>query len=278
MAVLPTPTPALAPRALLGAATRLRPSLPHLVPLHREPLAVTELAELRRDPVWRLRGVPEGDGRPVALVPGFMAGDASLGTLTDWLRRAGYRTARVGIRINVGCSAELVDRLEERVERLAEKTGEKVTLVGQSRGGLLARGLAMRRPDLLESVVTLGSPHQDPFAIHPLVLLQIGVVGTLGTLGIPGLFRDSCWFGDCCDAFRRQAKASTPEGLPVVSVFSKRDGIVDWRSCLVPGAQHVEVPGTHMGMAMNRHVYRVLADTLASRGGDPVPLPTARAA
>jgi len=278
MAVLPSPPPAIGPRALVGAAARLRPSLPHLVPLYREPLAVTELAELRRDPVWRLRGVPAGEGRPVALVPGFMAGDASLGTLTDWLRRAGYRTARVGIRLNVGCSADLVDRLEERVERLADGAGEKVTLIGQSRGGLLARGLAMRRPDLLESVVTLGSPHQDPFAIHPLVLLQIGFVGTLGTLGVPGLFRNSCWFGDCCDAFRRQAKEPTPEGLRVVSVLSKTDGIVDWRSCLVPGAEHVEVRSTHIGMSMNRHVYRVLADTLASRGDDRMPLPTARAA
>ena len=244
-------------------------------PLQREPTAVLEWRALRRDPIWHGLGVPEAAPRSIGLIPGFLAGDASLGSLTEWLRGLGHRTARVGIRMNVGCSTALVDRLEERVERLAERHGRPVMLIGQSRGGLLARGLAMRRPDLVDKVVSLGSPHTSPFAVHPLVLAQVGLVSALGTLGVPGLFGDDCFRGECCEDFRRQAFSPLPEGVQHVSIYSRTDGVVDWRSCLAEGAEHVEVPGTHSGMAVNRHVYRVLARTLAARVDRPAPLAAA---
>ncbi len=243
-------------------------------PLQREPAALLEWRALRRDPVWHLEGVPEAPPRSIARVPGFLAGDASLGSLTDWLRRMGHRTARVGIRMNVGCSTALIDRLEERVERHAERYGRPVMLVGQSRGGVLARGLAMRRPDLVDRIVSLGSPHTEPFAVHPLVLAQVGVLSALGTLGVPGLFDQGCFRGTCCEEFRRQAYEPLPEGVKHVAIYSRTDGVVDWRACLAAGADHVEVPGTHSGMALNRHVYRVIARTLAA----PVARPTSLAA
>ncbi len=238
-------------------------------PLQREPTAFLEWHALRRDPVWRHEDVPAAEPQPIALVPGFLAGDASLSGLTDWLRRGGHRTARVGIRMNVGCSTALVDRLEERVERHADRHGGPVTVVGQSRGGVLARSLALRRPDLVSRLVTLGSPMVEPFAVHPLLLAQVVALGALGTLGVPGLFNHRCFRGECCEEFRRQAYEDLPDGVHHVSIYSRSDGIVDWRSCLVRGAEHVEVPGTHFGMALNRHVYRVLAGELA-RGEPPV--------
>jgi len=76
------------------------------------------MAALRRSPVWRGEAVAPGDGRPVLLIPGFLAGDGSLGTLTSWLRRAGYRTKRAGIRANVGCSEAACARIEERLEAM----------------------------------------------------------------------------------------------------------------------------------------------------------------
>ena len=62
--------------------------------------------------------MPAGDGRPVLLIPGFLAGDGSLATMTRWLRENGYRTRRAGIRANVGCSTEAFARLEARLEAL----------------------------------------------------------------------------------------------------------------------------------------------------------------
>ena len=165
------------------------PAVPHFPPLWRESRFGLELAELRRSPVFRGHGVPDGDGRAVMLIPGFLAGDGSLATMTHWLRQNGYHTRRAGIRANVGCSEEACARLEARLEGFAEHTGQKVSIVGQSRGGIFARALAVRRPDLVEGIVTLGSPTVSQLRIHPLVLAQVGLVSALGTARIPGLFR-----------------------------------------------------------------------------------------
>ena len=131
------------------------PAVPHIPPLWRESRFGFELADLRRSPVYRGHGVPDGDGRAVMLIPGFLAGDGSLATMTHWLRQNGYHTRRAGIRANVDCSEEACARLEARLEGFAEYTGQKVSIVGQSRGGVFARALAVKRPDLVEGIVTL---------------------------------------------------------------------------------------------------------------------------
>src|SRR5918995_5573277 len=113
--------------------------LPSFPPLWRESLAGVEAAALFRSSVWRGGGVPDGGGRPVLLIPGFLAGDGSMATMTHWLRENGYDTRRAGIRANVGCSEEACQRLETRLERFAEATGQRVAIIGQSRGGVFAR-------------------------------------------------------------------------------------------------------------------------------------------
>src|ERR687898_1535066 len=131
---------------------------PHLTTLWREGRIGLEWAALRRSDVFHGAGVPPGYGRGVLLIPGFLAGDGSLGTMSQWLRAAGYRTKSAGIRSNIACSEVACARLEERLECLAERTGRRVVIVGQSRGGGLAKALGARRPDLVSGVVTLGSP------------------------------------------------------------------------------------------------------------------------
>jgi triacylglycerol lipase len=247
--------------------------VPHVPPLWRESRVALEAARLFRSPVWRGDGVPAGDGRPVLLVPGFMAGDGSLGTLTKWLRANGYWTSRAGIRANVGCSQDACERLERRAEALADRTGAKVAIVGQSRGGVLARVVAYRRPDLISGIVTLGAPTVSMLRVHPLVLLNVGLVGALGTGRVPGLMSLSCLRGACCAAFRTDLPAEFPAGVGYVSVYSRSDGIVDWHACLDPAAEHVEVRASHCGMGVSEQVYRLLAGALAEFGsGRPLPL------
>jgi triacylglycerol lipase len=242
--------------------------VPHVPPLWRESRVALEAARLFRSPVWHGHGVPAGNGRPVLLVPGFMAGDGSLGTLTRWLRANGYWTSRAGIRANVGCSQEACERLEERAEALADRTGEKVAIIGQSRGGVLARVVAYRRPDLISGIVTLGAPTVSMLKVHPLVLLNVGLVGALGTGRVPGLLSLSCLRGACCETFRTDLPAQFPAGVGYVSAYSRSDGIVDWHACLDPAAEHVEVHASHCGMAMSEQVYRLLAGALAEFGGE----------
>jgi triacylglycerol lipase len=240
------------------------PSLPSVPPLWREGRIGLEWAALRRSDVYRGVGVPAGGGRGVLLVPGFLAGDGSLATLTHWLRAAGWHTKRAGIRANVSCSEVACGRLEERLERLAETTGDRVTIIGQSRGGVLAKALAARRPDLVAAVVGLGSPVRGQLAVHPLVLAQVGVVATLGGSGaVPGLLSWRCLRGPCCAPFRSALAGAFPADVRYLSVYSRTDGIVDWRSCLDPDADAcVEVRGSHCGMSLNPDVYRAIGSVL----------------
>jgi triacylglycerol lipase len=232
-------------------------------PLWREARLGLEAAALLRDPVLRGEGLRDGRGRPVLLIPGFLAGDGSLGLMAGWLRRAGYRTTRAGMRANVACSGALVERLERRLDRVVREQGRRALVVGQSRGGSLAKVLARRRPDLVGGIVTLGSPQLDPLAVHPLVRLQVEAVGALGTLGAPGLFRRSCLDGDCCADFWEQLAGPLPAGVGFVSVYSKSDGVVDWRACLDPCAdEHVEIRSSHLGMAVSPGAWRAVAGAL----------------
>ena len=213
-----------------------------------------------RSSVWRGQGVADGSGRPVLLIPGFLAGDGSLATMTRWLRANGYRPQRAGMRANVDCSSESCARLEERLEALALESGQRVVIIGQSRGGAFARALAVRRPELVAGVVTLGAPTVSQLDIHPFVLAQIAVVGALGTGRVPGMLRLSCLRGDCCADFRAEQRA--PVDVPYVALYSRTDGIVNWRSCLDPAAELVEVRASHLGMGLNAEVYTEIARAL----------------
>jgi pimeloyl-ACP methyl ester carboxylesterase len=239
-------------------------SLPHFPPLWRESLAGVEAAALFRSSVWRGGGIPAGEGRPVLLIPGFMAGDGSLATMTRWLRENGYRTHRAGIRANVGCSEDYLKRLELRLEELFERSGERVAIIGQSRGGIFARVLGVRRPDLVSGVVTLGSPTVNQLRAHPFVLAQIALVGTLGTGRVPGMFRVSCLRGSCCQDFRTDVIGDFPAAVGYTALYSRTDGVVDWRACLDPAAVQVEVRASHLGMGLNAEVYAEVGNALGS--------------
>ena len=185
--------------------------------------------------------------------------------MAGWLKRAGYRPSRAGIVSNVNCAGVLIPRLEKRLERLVSLQGQRAAIVGQSRGGTLAKVLAHRRPDLVAGVVVLGSPQIDPLAVHPLVRLHLEAVSRLGSLGAPGLFKRSCLDGDCCASFWEDLARPLPDGLPLVSVYSKSDGVVDWRSCLDPDATDlVEISASHCGMAVSRGAWRAVAAALES--------------
>jgi pimeloyl-ACP methyl ester carboxylesterase len=126
------------------------------------------------------------------LIPGFLAGDGSMSVMTRWLRRAGYETEKSGMRANVDCSEAVVARLRERLERLVGRAGRPAAIVGHSRGGSLARVLAVRHRDLVSGIVTLASPVLAPLAVHPLLRVQVSAVSALGSLGAPGFFGRDC--------------------------------------------------------------------------------------
>jgi triacylglycerol lipase len=250
--------------------------LPRIPPLWGEARIAGELHALRRDPLYREAAAVPGSGRTVLTIPGLLADDPSLATMRGWLRRQGHWAAATRLPRNVDCSEATMGRLADRLERLADQRGERVVIVGQSRGGLLGRVLAVRHPDLVSDVIALGSPLRAQFAVHPVLHVTIFGLGLAGTLGAPSLFRASCAWGDCCRRYMADLVAPFPERVGFTSVYSRSDGIIDWRAALDPYARHVEIEASHCGMAVNRHAYRVIAETLAPSAAPVAPERTAR--
>jgi pimeloyl-ACP methyl ester carboxylesterase len=238
------------PRPLLAPATRL----------------AAELGALRG--LWRQGALGEygsdATGVPVLLIPGFLAGDGSLLPLARRLTDAGYRPVPAGIRRNIDCSEITTARLSDRLEAIVADHGRAVPVVGHSRGGMFAKVLARRRPDLVSAVVTIAAPRRDPLAMHPALLASALSLAAAGSAGVRGVIRYSCAFGRCCEAFREDLAAPITSSFPHLDVYSRRDALVDWRACLDPARRHVEVDSTHCGMAGHRVTAHVVADFLAT--------------
>jgi triacylglycerol lipase len=137
-----------------------------------------------------------------------------------------------------------------------------VVVIGQSRGGELARVLAVRNPDAVSTLVMLGSPVLEPLSVGPAVLCALRSVARLGDLGVPGMLSMQCADGECCAPFREDLREPLTPDVRAVAIYSHSDGIVSWRACLDPDASQVEVESSHTGMSVNLAVYRVLAEIL----------------
>jgi triacylglycerol lipase len=202
------------------------------------------------------------DAAPAFLIPGFMAGDSSLRVLSAWLGRRGHPVGSSGMRVNADCGERCVMRLQEALAAFSSEYAGRVVLIGQSRGGALARVLAVRNPELVRSVVMLGSPVRDPLAVAAPVLQTVRWMARLGDLGLPGVLSSDCRDGACCANFRRDLTAALPVGVEALAVHSRSDAIVDWRACLDPHARQLEVDSSHCGMSVHPAVYRALDDLL----------------
>ncbi len=221
---------------------------------------------LRRSTPYTGRAVQRA-GDPVVLVPGFMAGDGTLALMARTLRRRGFRTYRSQMRANVGCTLNAAAQLESRLESVAIRRGGRVQIVGHSLGGMLARGIAVRRPDLVSGIVTLGSPMCAPAAHHVFLSWSVEMLVRLSAAGVPGLMAQDCVSGACARQSWEESRQPMPDGVAFTTVFSKRDGIVDWRACIEDDALQVEVAASHCGMAVDPRVIDEVAAALAGRAG-----------
>jgi triacylglycerol lipase len=231
------------------------------------PLAETrwtlELSRLLVDPVLAGHDVPRGDGRPVMLMPGFGAGDQTLLVLAGWLRRIGYAPQLSRFVINADCSDRAVERLERKLEALHARDGRRVALIGHSRGGHYARALGARRPELVSHAISLGADLQTMLDCSAPTLAAVACARrALAALGRARSI--DCLSEHCACQFVRDFKRRFPaEAVRFTSIYSRGDGVVRWRSQIVPYADCVEVTGSHVGLVFNRKSYRVIAEALA---------------
>ena len=209
-----------------------------------------EYLRLIRDPVFRGVDVPPGLGRPVVLIPGFLAGDWTLRTPFNWLRRVGYRPQMGGLNFNVNYSEVMLKPILESLVQLKKRTGARVALVGHSRGGILAKVLSHRRPELVEQVITLGSPLANPFDVHPITMAGVRAAHLFN------VFR----YGHAASVEMRFLRdLAAPPRVPTTSIYSRSDGVVNWKACLRSDVNAIEVQGSHVGLALNPDVYHILA-------------------
>ena len=223
---------------------------------------LSQMRHLLRDPVFQGVDVPRGNGQPVLLIPGFLAGDWSLSVLTGWLNRLGYRAYCSGIDWNINCPDRTATLLQWRLEHVAKESQQPVTVVGHSLGGVLARYLGASQPEQIRHVIALGSPIDGSMRIHPLVPLTFKMIQHVQGLSQPSL--PQCAKNvHCTCAFVRGAFGSLLPQVRFTAIYSKRDEIVDWRACIDPAKVSYEVDGQHLGLIVNRDVYRLLGQLLA---------------
>lgn len=228
---------------------------PRPVDVLLESRAVLELGAFAAA-VPALQLTPRGDGHPVLVLPGLGATDESTRPLRWFLRTRGYDVSGWGLGRSTGFARGVRSGLEDRLRALADRHGRSVSLVGWSLGGIYARELARRSPELVRGVVTLGSPFRSlAGATRSSVALQ-----------------DTPLDRDHSEQVRRDIGRDDggTGGVPSTAVYTRTDGVVRWQACLESAGarrESVEVVGSHVGLGHNPAVLVVVADRLAQGEG-----------
>jgi triacylglycerol lipase len=211
--------------------------------------------------------------RPILLIPGFMAGDASLYPLGRRLRSQGHQVFYAGIWMNADCPAKTLERLRKRIHEVSIQTGRKVAVIGHSLGGIYARELARMEPDLVEQVFLLGSPVKHALGNTTPYLRPI--------VAAMRLMHSRCM--EEVSAPCKTCGLDMPEGAPDVPelcIYTRSDGIVEWHSCIDEGPQVecVEVDSSHCGLPLNPQTWSEITSRLTSAASEAHPTHTVAAA
>ena len=193
----------------------------------------------------------QGDGHPVIVLPGFMASERSTLPLRKFINKLGYTAYDWGLGRNLG-QLSYQEALVELVEELYTKHQVRISLVGWSLGGVFARELAKKRPEIIRQVITLGSPFRAVIRKNNAAWLYEYVSGGEKVEDIdPALLADF----------------PNPAPVPTTSIYSKEDGVVPWQYCMEKEEtamhQNIQVRGSHLGLGVNPSVLRIVADRLA---------------
>jgi triacylglycerol lipase len=203
-----------------------------------------------------------GKGKVLLLIPGFMAGDITLAPMANFFRMMGHRPVMSGVWSNSDCPRESIARLGERLENVSDRHDREVVVIGQSLGGVYARELGHRYPDRIERVITMGSP-LGPVRGAANILVQAVARSVARVRGkAEGCLSEECSCG-------MSISNGTPIEVPTTAIYSRTDGVVDWKSCVdrsgSPMVENVEVMSSHVGMAVSAEVYKVIANRLVLR-------------
>lgn len=247
------------------------PTPPALIDTLTEPLrAGLEATRLALDFGRLVRAAPRGESHPVLVLPSYGTGDGGTRFLRSFLSTLGYATPPSALGRNVD-RGELrirsvedaavfrraqADRVVDRVRAIADETGERVSVIGWSMGGLFALDTSQRIPELVRSAITLGSPFGDPRGTSMFHLMRV-----LNGSRVPVEAQD---FGPWL-----AGRQLSTQSVPITVIRSDRDGIVGRSIAELPRTRcvrHVRVDSSHLGFAANPDVFLEVARALARAG------------
>lgn len=199
--------------------------------------------------------LPNGDGHGVLVLPGFMASDSSTRPLRSLLGTLGYEVAGWGLGRNIRVDEARIEAMAECVNELYTRTGDKISLVGWSLGGVFARELAKMMPEKIRFVISLGSPISDDRDHTNARRLFEFLNGKEPEVMKGGNFKE----------------LAVAPPVPTTSILTKTDGVVHWRGSVQAeqeNTENIEVYASHCGMGANPAVAFAIADRLAQAEGE----------
>lgn len=228
-------------------------SPPKRADLFKEALAPIEwMSTLVQFPTFSL--MPKGDGRHVMLAPGYMTEEWSMLPLKQFLMQLNYKAVYWGLGRNTGQVDKLVAKMAEQIRQYQTQGNhsEPYTLIGWSLGGVISREVARLHPELVQEVITLGTPITG----GPKYTVAAQQYATQQSLDL--------------DAFEQHVFERNKLGFsqPVTAIYSKTDGVVSWEAAIDvynPQARNIEVKATHFGIGANAKVWRIIAAILAEK-------------
>lgn len=214
----------------------------------REPFVLPKIAAapLRRPPdVQKV-----GGGRPVLVIPGMLSGDRSTALLRKTFDAAGFRSFPAGLGINATLRVERLAALEARLARIVEECGSPAVIVGWSLGGLYARVLAQRHPELVRLVATLGTPFSgDRHANNAWRLYELLADHRVDAPPIPD-------------------DPATKPAAYTMAFWSGSDGVIAEHSARGLDGERdeaIELPSRHFEMGVSKRAVKRVVDTISAR-------------
>ena len=190
--------------------------------------------------------LPPGRDRVVLVIPAFLTTDAVTRWLRAFLQRCGYRPFGWELGLNWGPTPRIMAALRQRLAELRALANDRVSLVGVSLGGLMARDLAYDHANDVRDLITLASPYDLPTAstIEPLIRF-------VGSFYHPAIDID---------------RLALPLPMRSTAIFTRDDGLVAWESCRreEENCSIVEFAGPHLTVCRNADVLRAVATSLAA--------------
>lgn len=200
-----------------------------------------------------LAAAPRGQPHPVMVLPGLGADDRSTIAIRGFLESLGYQVHGWGRGRNVRQPEADLSAVATQVIQFHRNSGLKVSLVGWSRGGIIAREVARHIPAAVRMVITLGSPFAAPGASNVRAIWKL-LTGQKYEPPTP----------------ERVSRLAHPIPVPSTSIYTRADGVVAWRACLEEEGgerENIEVNTTHIGLGFHAPALWVIADRLAQPPG-----------